>query len=72
MRTLKRRLVEEGLLVARCAIGGLTTWRGRPLVLHPDHVNGDRTDHRLANLRFLGPNCHSQTDTYCGRNIGGR
>jgi hypothetical protein len=72
MRTLKRRLVEEGLLVARCAICGLTTWRGRPLVLHLDHVNGDRTDHRLANLRFLCPNCHSQTDTYCGRNIGGR
>jgi hypothetical protein len=72
MRTLKRRLVEEGLLAPRCALCGLTRWRGRTIVLHLDHVNGDRTDNRIGNLRFLCPNCHSQTDTYCGRNIGGR
>jgi len=70
---LKRRLVEEGLLAPRCASCGLgETWEGAPLVLHLDHINGDRTDNRLENLRFLCPNCHSQTETYCGRNIGGR
>jgi len=46
-------------------------WAGRPLVLHLDHINGIRDDHRLSNLRWLCPNCHSQTDTYCGRNKGG-
>ena len=33
-----------------------------------DHVNGDHTDNRLENLRILCPNCHAQTDTWCGRN----
>ena len=33
-----------------------------------DHINGDNRDNRLSNLRYLCPNCHSQTDTYKGRN----
>jgi 5-methylcytosine-specific restriction endonuclease McrA len=32
------------------------------------HVNGDRYDNRVENLELLCPNCHSQTDTYGGRN----
>ena len=43
-------------------------WLGKPLVLQLDHINGVRDDHRLENLRFLCPNCHSQTDTYGGKN----
>lgn len=45
-------------------------WNNKPLVLHLDHINGNRQDHRLENLRFLCPNCHSQSSTYCGRNMG--
>lgn len=70
MALLKRRLVEEGLLEPVCAMCGLSSWRGEPITLHLDHVNGIRDDHRRENLRFLCPNCHSQTDTYCGRNKG--
>jgi 5-methylcytosine-specific restriction endonuclease McrA len=36
------------------------------MALH--HINGDRLDNRLENLELLCPNCHSQTDTYSGRN----
>ena len=32
------------------------------------HVNGDGRDNRLDNLELLCPNCHSQTETYGGRN----
>jgi hypothetical protein len=31
---------------------------------------GDRRDNRLENLRLRCPNCHSQTDTFAGRNVG--
>lgn len=50
-----------------CSECGLVTWRGQPLVLHVDHKNGINNDNRLTNLRFLCPNCHSQTETYCNR-----
>ncbi|MGH2951058.1 MAG: HNH endonuclease [Solirubrobacterales bacterium] len=32
------------------------------------HVNGDRLDNRVENLQLLCPNCHSQADTFGGRN----
>ncbi len=69
--TLKRRLVEAGLIENRCASCGLLPeWNGKPLVLRLDHINGVCNDHRLPNLRFLCPNCDSQTPTFAGRNKG--
>jgi hypothetical protein len=67
---LKIRLLREGLLEAKCYERdcGLTDWRGRPISLQLDHINGEKFDHRLGNLRLLCPNCHSQTDTFAGRN----
>lgn len=68
---LKGRLLREGRLVYECAICAISEWRQAPLSRHLDHVNGDRCDNRIENLRLLCPNCHSQTPTYCGRNIQG-
>jgi 5-methylcytosine-specific restriction endonuclease McrA len=67
-RHVKLRLLHAGMLVNRCQTCGLTSWLGQPLTMHLDHINGKRNDHRLENLRMLCPNCHSQTDTYGGRN----
>lgn len=73
--TIRKRVKSEGLLPYRCSIEECVlhvdtpTWIGVPINLHLDHINGTRNDHRLSNLRWLCPNCHSQTTTYCGRNI---
>lgn len=66
---LKRRLVNEGLLEYKCNVCGIATWLGKEISLHLDHVNGVNNDNRIENLRLLCPNCHSQTSTYCGKNI---
>lgn len=66
---LKKRILNEGLLVNRCAICKMgPEWNKKPLSLHMDHVNGDWKDSRIENLRLLCPNCHSQTKTYGGKN----
>lgn len=67
--SLKKRLINENILEYKCAICGNTgEWMGNPLSLQLDHINGNNTDHRIENLRFLCPNCHAQTETYAGKN----
>jgi hypothetical protein len=67
---LKRRLLREGMLEYRCYVCGLTEWNGKPITLQLDHINGIHLDHRIQNLRLLCPNCHSQTETFAGKNKG--
>lgn len=66
--SLKRRILNEGILEYKCAICGISEWLGKPLSLQLDHINGVNNDHRKENLRFLCPNCHSQTETFAGKN----
>ncbi len=71
-QTIKRRLLQAGILKNVCEECGLAEWRGKPLAIQIDHRNGIRDDHRVENLRMLCPNCHSQTETFAGRNAGRR
>ena len=57
--SLKNRLIDKGLKRAKCEECGRVKWRGEPLVLELDHVNGDHFDNRLENLMVLCPNCHA-------------
>lgn len=67
--SLKKRLIDEGILKNECKLCGLKNrWKGKPLVLILDHINGVPNDNRLGNLRLLCPNCNSQTSTFAGRN----
>lgn len=66
---LKNRLFATGLKLPYCEECGWAekSHDGRvPLEL--DHINGDRHDNRLENLRILCPNCHSLKPTHRGKN----
>lgn len=64
----KKRVLQEQK--GRCAICGISDWCGKPLSLHLDHIDGDTKNVTRENLRGLCPNCHSQTETYCGKRGG--
>jgi Zn finger protein HypA/HybF involved in hydrogenase expression len=67
---LKARILEGRILEEKCAKCTLTNlWNGKPLSLQIDHINGKNDDNRIGNLRFLCPNCHSQTPTYAGKKL---
>lgn len=65
---LKNRLIKIGLIKDQCSECELSEWRGQKLSLHLDHIDGNPINNKLDNLRLLCPNCHSLTDTYCGKN----
>ena len=70
-RTILRRYLQNfNVIPYICAIcGNDGYWNGEQLSLQIDHINGINDDNRKENLRWLCPNCHSQTNTFGGRNI---
>lgn len=48
----------------RCECGNGGEWMGKKLTLQLDHKDGDNANNLKENLRWLCPNCHSQTPTY--------
>lgn len=63
---LKIKLIEAGLKENKCEICGTVEWLGKPLICQLHHIDGDETNNELENLQMLCPNCHSQTENYCG------
>ena len=66
---LRKRLISEGMKELRCEVCNVTEWNGKQLSFELDHIDGDRCNHLLDNLRIICPNCHSQTNTYRGKNV---
>lgn len=67
--SLKRLLLREGILKNICSeCGQGPTWNNKPLILQLDHIDGNSMNNELINLRILCPHCHSQTDTFSGKN----
>jgi hypothetical protein len=66
---LKKRLFRNGLKSPACELCG---WAARApdgrIPVELDHINGDRFDNRIENLRILCPNCHSLQPTHRGLN----
>lgn len=68
---LKRRLFRAELKQPKCELCGWAEQAsdGR-IPVELDHINGDRFDNSIDNLRILCPNCHSLQSTHRGKNIG--
>lgn len=66
---LRRALIESGIeeKCEKCGLGPV--WNEEPLILQIDHRNGNFTDNRPGNPRFMCPNCHAQTPTFGSKNI---
>ena len=67
-RTRKFRLLEERGHV--CEVCKNVEWMNKQIPIELDHIDGDPTDNVIENLRLICPNCHAQTDTHAGKNVG--
>jgi len=65
---LRKRLLRDGVLEPRCSSCGGVEWMGKSIPLELDHVDGDKTNNQLENIRLICPNCHALTPTYRGKN----
>ena len=61
-KSMRKYLVEN--LIYECSCCGITEYNNKPITLQVDHIDGDRKNNEMNNLRFLCPNCHSQTKTW--------
>lgn len=65
---LRYRVIKDNFMPYTCSCCGISTWQNKPITLQLDHIDGDPSNNTKENLRWLCPNCHSLTDTYCGKN----
>ena len=65
---LKRWLIKHGVKKNQCECCGISEWNGKKLNCALHHKDGNKHNNRIDNLIILCPNCHSQTDTFAGKN----
>jgi 5-methylcytosine-specific restriction endonuclease McrA len=66
--TLRNRIIKEEIFKYECSECGIIDWNTKPLTMQLDHIDGNPHNHKLDNLRMICPNCHGQTETWCGKN----
>lgn len=65
-----KKLISLGLKEYKCEADGcgISSWNGKPIKLQVHHKDGDHFNNEIDNIMLLCPNCHSQTDTFTGKN----
>lgn len=66
---LNRIIKEFNLIEYKCSECEIIQWNNKKITFELDHIDGDSANCKLINLRYLCPNCHSQTSTYKGKNL---
>ena len=64
-RRRKRVIYEQKNKCFNC---GISEWLNKPITLELEHIDGNHYNNNRKNTIALCPNCHSQTDTWRGRN----
>jgi len=68
-RNTLRKFIAEAIGY-KCNVCGISDWNKKTLTLQVNHIDGDASNNKPDNLELICPNCHTQTDTYSGRNKG--
>lgn len=66
--TLRRLLADRNGYF--CSVCGISEHNHLPITLQVDHIDGNAGNNTPDNLRLICPNCHSQSNTFGGRNKG--
>lgn len=70
-KSVKSEVMMRALTILKgwkCEKCGRTEWEGQKIPLCVHHIDGNHINNQIENLQVLCPNCHAQTDNYCGRN----
>jgi len=61
--TYLKRFVEY-----KCSCCGIQDYNDKPISLQIDHIDGNNKNNLKENIRWLCPNCHSQTNNWGFKN----
>jgi hypothetical protein len=68
---LKLKLIKDKVFERKCYGCNNTEWLEKPIPIELHHIDGNKSNNDISNLKILCPNCHAQTPNYRGRVLNG-